>query len=147
MSNFVRFFLLTLILVGNLASSESLLVFYHIPKCAGTTFTTLLNYHYPVERSFRLYESQILSPFALKMVDDGFYLYCYDQKKPPEMLLKNLTFFNQSLISGHFFFKDAFEGMENFGSPAQRFPERGGADGLDHEFLDFQGTVGMRTAI
>ncbi len=39
------------------------------------------------------------------------------------------------------------QGVENFDAPAESFAESRRADGHGHEFLEIDGTVGMRAAI
>src|SRR5712692_5263092 len=52
---------------------------------------------------------------------------------------------DRSVVSA--FLEHAFQCVEDFHSPAQRFGKRLGADGHDHEFLEVDVVVGVSTTV
>lgn len=88
------------------ASSETLL-FYHIPKSAGTSIQTMLGYKYSVNNLYRVYTSQSISPYGEKWVEDPFYF--SKTLSSNTILSRNFTPSKETFVFGHIYFKDGFK--------------------------------------
>jgi len=84
------------------------LLFYHIPKSAGTSVVTLLGYKYAASNTFRIYTSQSISPYGEKWVKEPFYLTQWTPQLK-ELNYQNFPLPKNAFVHGHLFFKDGFK--------------------------------------
>ena len=102
----MRIIFFLFIWIATLRASESL-IFYHIPKTAGSTLVNIIGYHYHADDVMRIFASKKLNPHAEKWADENFYVTTHEAVNNTEKLLSNVEFPSSFFMKGHVYFKDA----------------------------------------